>query len=161
MVSRSIPRSILNMPRSAFHLVITTLLSCCKLTRPSSNECKRRKIKCNGETPCNRCGNLNLACLYAPNCCSTNFKDSDEYKTVTSQLNRLQDEVNWLNQAMRNMQNDPSRLAVSNDRNVPAPVSAVSQSPAQSSSASGPPRSDHAQSRQQGAFKGQIGRAHV
>ncbi|KAJ8608667.1 hypothetical protein MRB53_039551 [Persea americana] len=31
-----------------------------------SNECKRRKIKCNGETPCKRCGNLSLDCVYAP-----------------------------------------------------------------------------------------------
>jgi len=30
------------------------------LTTHHSNECKRRKIKCNGNTPCQRCGNLNL-----------------------------------------------------------------------------------------------------
>ncbi|KAF1841157.1 uncharacterized protein K460DRAFT_359678 [Cucurbitaria berberidis CBS 394.84] len=42
------------------------------------NECKRRKIKCNGQTPCQRCGSLNLECLYAPNCCN-NFKESDEW----------------------------------------------------------------------------------
>ena len=41
------------------------------------NECKRRKIKCNGQTPCQRCGNLNLDCQYAPNCCN-NFKESEE-----------------------------------------------------------------------------------
>ena len=43
----------------------------------SSNECKRRKIKCNGESPCQRCGNLSLECIYAPNCCTSNFKDSE------------------------------------------------------------------------------------
>lgn len=43
----------------------------------SSNECKRRKIKCNGQTPCQRCGNLSLECVYAPNCCSSSFKDSE------------------------------------------------------------------------------------
>src|SRR5215469_2319633 len=42
----------------------------------TSNECKRRKIKCNGQTPCQRCGNLGLECLYAPNCCNS-FKDSE------------------------------------------------------------------------------------
>ena len=48
------------------------------LTRvANSNECKRRKIKCNGETPCQRCGNLSLECVYAPNCCSNGFKDSE------------------------------------------------------------------------------------
>ncbi|KAF7453848.1 Casein kinase II protein [Pyrenophora tritici-repentis] len=41
------------------------------------NECKRRKIKCNGNTPCQRCGNLSLKCDYQPNCCN-NFKESDE-----------------------------------------------------------------------------------
>lgn len=41
------------------------------------NECKRRKIKCNGQTPCQRCGNLNLDCQYSPNCCN-NFKESEE-----------------------------------------------------------------------------------
>jgi hypothetical protein len=42
----------------------------------NSNECKRRKIKCNGQSPCQRCGNLNLECMYAPNCCN-NFKESE------------------------------------------------------------------------------------
>lgn len=72
-----------------------------------SNECKRRKIKCNGETPCNRCGNLNLACLYTPNCCSNSFKDSDEYRVISTQLSQLQDEVSWLTQNMRAVQSEP------------------------------------------------------
>ncbi|KAK6710204.1 hypothetical protein SNK05_004679 [Fusarium graminearum] len=74
------------------------------------NECKRRKIKCNGETPCQRCGNLNLACLYAPNCCSGNFKESDEFKQVTVQLGRLQEEVGWLHQTVKTMQSEPGRF---------------------------------------------------
>ena len=41
------------------------------------SECKRRKIRCNGETPCERCGHLSLECLYVPNCCSSGFKDSE------------------------------------------------------------------------------------
>lgn len=91
----------------------------------SSNECKRRKIKCNGETPCQRCGNLNLACLYAPNCCSNNFKDSDEFKQVTDQISNLQREVSALNQTVRTLQSDPTRLAAVQDRPLPA----VSPSP--------------------------------
>lgn len=31
----------------------------------SSNECKRRKIKCNGQSPCQRCGRQQLECVYA------------------------------------------------------------------------------------------------
>lgn len=59
------------------------------------NECKRRKIKCNGQTPCQRCGNLNLECLYAPNCCN-NFKESDEFKQMTAHITSLQQQVDEL-----------------------------------------------------------------
>lgn len=104
------------------------------LTRPS-NECKRRKIKCNGETPCQRCGNLNLACLYAPNCCSNNFKDSDDFKQVISQISRLQEEVNWLNQTVKLLQNDSTRLAPIQDRPLPtvSPSSSYNSASAQRS----------------------------
>ncbi|KAJ6085906.1 hypothetical protein N7486_010187 [Penicillium sp. IBT 16267x] len=60
------------------------------------NECKRRKIKCNGQVPCQRCGHLNLECRYAPNCCNNNFKDSEEYRSMGSQIATLQDQVNSL-----------------------------------------------------------------
>jgi hypothetical protein len=30
-----------------------------------SEECRRRKVKCNGQQPCRRCGNLDLTCLRA------------------------------------------------------------------------------------------------
>lgn len=59
------------------------------------NECKRRKIKCNGQTPCQRCGNLSLECLYAPNCCN-NFKESDEFKQMTAHMASLQQQVDDL-----------------------------------------------------------------
>ncbi|KAF2856067.1 fungal-specific transcription factor-like protein [Plenodomus tracheiphilus IPT5] len=59
------------------------------------NECKRRKIKCNGQTPCQRCGNLGLECLYAPNCCN-NFKESDEFKQMDAHISHLQQQVDDL-----------------------------------------------------------------
>ena len=59
------------------------------------NECKRRKIKCNGQAPCQRCGNLNLECVYAPNCCN-GFKDSQEFKDMTAHIGSLQEQVNGL-----------------------------------------------------------------
>lgn len=62
----------------------------------SSNECKRRKIKCNGQTPCQRCGNLNLSCQYAPNCCASSFKESEEFKAIASHLTSLQQQVESL-----------------------------------------------------------------
>ncbi|KAG9251442.1 uncharacterized protein F5Z01DRAFT_627569 [Emericellopsis atlantica] len=101
------------------------------------NECKRRKIKCNGETPCQRCGNLNLACLYAPNCCSTNFKDSEDFKIVSSQVDRLQEQVEWLNHTIKALQADSTRLAPIQDRPLPA----ISPSPSyQSNTTSQPPQ---------------------
>ncbi|WYZ35681.1 hypothetical protein EsH8_X_000328 [Colletotrichum jinshuiense] len=96
------------------------------------NECKRRKIKCNGETPCQRCGNLNLACLYAPNCCSNNFKDSDEYKMMTNQMERLQEQVDTLYQSMNALRSDALRLAPIQDKVMPFPSSTVQASPASS-----------------------------
>ncbi|KAJ6123153.1 hypothetical protein N7512_005618 [Penicillium capsulatum] len=60
------------------------------------NECKRRKIKCNGQAPCQRCGHLNLECRYAPNCCNNNFKDSEEFRSMQFQLTTLQNQVNTL-----------------------------------------------------------------
>ncbi|KAF2842321.1 fungal-specific transcription factor-like protein [Patellaria atrata CBS 101060] len=59
------------------------------------NECKRRKIKCNGQTPCQRCGNLSLECVYAPNCCNS-FKDSEEYKAMSEHIAHLQAQVDSL-----------------------------------------------------------------
>ncbi|EKD16060.1 putative fungal specific transcription factor [Drepanopeziza brunnea f. sp. 'multigermtubi' MB_m1] len=60
------------------------------------NECKRRKIKCNGNTPCQRCGNLNLDCQYAPNCCTNGFKESEEFRLMNSHLAALQEQVDNL-----------------------------------------------------------------
>ena len=66
------------------------------------NECKRRKIKCNGSTPCQRCGNLNLECVYAPNCCN-GFKDSYEYKEMSAHVASLQEQVNMLYQDLSSL----------------------------------------------------------
>lgn len=41
-----------------------------------SNECKRRKIKCNGQVPCQRCGRQHIECLYVEN--SPNNADEQE-----------------------------------------------------------------------------------
>ncbi|KAK2788951.1 hypothetical protein FQN52_006484 [Onygenales sp. PD_12] len=60
------------------------------------NECKRRKIKCNGQVPCQRCGHLSLECLYAPNCCSSGLKDSEEFRVMKEHIETLQDQVNTL-----------------------------------------------------------------
>lgn len=71
-----------------------------------SNECKRRKIKCNGQTPCQRCGNLALDCVYAPNCCTSNFKDTDDFRNMSNQIASLQDQVNALFASMNTLRAD-------------------------------------------------------
>ena len=41
-----------------------------------------------GQTPCQRCGNLHLECVYAPNCCN-GFKDSHEYREMSAHIATL------------------------------------------------------------------------
>ncbi|KAK3316513.1 hypothetical protein B0H66DRAFT_297052 [Apodospora peruviana] len=97
------------------------------------NECKRRKIKCNGQSPCDRCGKLNLQCLYSPNCC-TNFKDSDEFKQVTSQLSHLQEQVDALSNSMKALRQETVRLAPIQDRILPPlPSATATPSPSNAS----------------------------
>lgn len=71
------------------------------------NECKRRKIKCNGQTPCHRCGNLGLDCVYAPNCCTNTLKDSAEFQQMQNHISALQDQVNELYTQLNDFRNRP------------------------------------------------------
>ncbi|GAB1316109.1 hypothetical protein MFIFM68171_06319 [Madurella fahalii] len=98
-----------------------------------SNECKRRKIKCNGQTPCQRCGHLNLQCLYAPNCCSS-FKDSDEFRQMADQVKQLQEQVDTLFNSMNALRQETLRPSLIRDRSL-APASATA-TPSPSSSSS-------------------------
>lgn len=100
----------------------------------SSNECKRRKIKCNGQTPCQRCGHLSLQCLYTPNCCSSSFKDSDEFRHMTDQVNDLQRQVTDLVENLNLLRQEQLRLApIPPDRILPPPTITTSSSPSASS----------------------------
>lgn len=82
-----------------------------------------------------RCGNLNLQCLYAPNCCSNNFKDSDDFKQVTDQVSRLQEQVDSLNRNLTALRQETFRLAPIQERILPLPASAtgVTSSPSTTS----------------------------
>ncbi|KAI6380807.1 hypothetical protein MCOR25_001482 [Pyricularia grisea] len=110
------------------------------------NECKRRKIKCNGQQPCQRCGHLNLACLYSPNCCSSSFKESDDYKRMTEQIAKLQEQVNTLFDNMNSLRQDTLQqdarhhLSPSTDpRNGPAVTSLLAPSVSNSTSSNNDP----------------------
>ncbi|KAH8727490.1 fungal-specific transcription factor domain-containing protein [Phaeosphaeriaceae sp. PMI808] len=84
------------------------------------NECKRRKIKCNGQTPCQRCGNLNLECMYAPNCCN-NFKESDEFKQMSTHLASLQQQVDDLYSNLTNLRAQVDVQSHSNGGSIGTP----------------------------------------
>ncbi|TVY35865.1 putative transcriptional regulatory protein [Lachnellula occidentalis] len=75
------------------------------------NECKRRKIKCNGNTPCQRCGNLSLDCQYAPNCCTNGFKESEEFRQMNSQIASLQQQVDDLYANLSSLRSNGETMA--------------------------------------------------
>ncbi|KAK5675409.1 hypothetical protein LTS10_011851 [Elasticomyces elasticus] len=96
------------------------------------NECKRRKIKCNGQSPCQRCGNLNLDCVYAPNCCN-GFKDSYEYREMSGHIASLQEQVNMLYNDLTSLRAQLGHAPpppLQQDQGPPAPAP-VSQAPQQ------------------------------
>ncbi|KAI0391919.1 hypothetical protein F5Y17DRAFT_383138 [Xylariaceae sp. FL0594] len=120
------------------------------------NECKRRKIKCNGETPCGRCGHLNLQCLYAPNCCASSVKDSEEFKQVVAQVSHLQEQVEVLFNNLNSLRSETLRTGISHqphERSLTGPsasstptsttMTAVPPPPRQPPSAFRGPTSNH------------------
>ncbi|KAJ4296629.1 hypothetical protein N0V90_006677 [Kalmusia sp. IMI 367209] len=62
---------------------------------PQPRAKRNRYISIAWQTPCQRCGNLSLECLYAPNCCN-NFKESEEFKQMSGQIALLQEQVDQL-----------------------------------------------------------------
>ncbi|KAL7271228.1 hypothetical protein RUND412_006031 [Rhizina undulata] len=65
-----------------------------KYVGSACHECKRRKIKCNGESPCQRCKNFSLDCIYSVgSCCQNSFRQSTEFKEITEKLASLQKSI--------------------------------------------------------------------
>ncbi|KAG0649902.1 putative transcriptional regulatory [Hyphodiscus hymeniophilus] len=90
-----------------------------------SNECKRRKIKCNGNNPCQRCGNQNLECQYAPNCCTNSFQESDEFRQMITHIASLQEQVDNLYASLNALRNGDGMFTSNSERSM-----SVSQPPA-------------------------------
>jgi hypothetical protein len=91
-----VPDSLGPLPTGT-HVARSIARTCENFTNlPLSNECKRRKIKCNGENPCGRCGKLSLECQYSPNCCTNGFKESEEFRQMNEHLAILQEQVDNL-----------------------------------------------------------------
>ncbi|KAJ5182401.1 hypothetical protein N7492_000017 [Penicillium capsulatum] len=65
------------------------------------NECKRRKIKCNGQTPCYRCGRQRIECVYAENPRADIASEQENFNRVFDQMRSMQDQISSLSAALR------------------------------------------------------------
>ncbi|KAJ5919518.1 hypothetical protein N7454_009353 [Penicillium verhagenii] len=89
------------------------------------NECKRRKIKCNGETPCHRCGRQHIECVYVENAPQESLGDQENFDRLFDQMRSMQDQIISLSAAVRSVtHSDASPLAGSRSSVIgPAPGS--------------------------------------
>ncbi|KAJ5737844.1 uncharacterized protein N7483_002969 [Penicillium malachiteum] len=67
------------------------------------NECKRRKIKCNGETPCHRCGRQNIECVYVENLPQDSVGEQQNFDRLFEQMRSMQDQITVLSAAVRSV----------------------------------------------------------
>ncbi|KAI9924307.1 hypothetical protein MW887_007257 [Aspergillus wentii] len=68
-----------------------------KYIAKACNECKRRKIKCNGETPCQRCGRQRVGCVYAENARSeSGMGDQQNFERLFEQMGAMQEQITML-----------------------------------------------------------------
>ncbi|KAJ5272325.1 hypothetical protein N7478_007450 [Penicillium angulare] len=65
------------------------------------NECKRRKIKCNGEAPCYRCGRQRIECVYVENPPNDPLGDQENFERLFEQMRSMQDQIASLSAAVR------------------------------------------------------------
>lgn len=71
-----------------------------------------------------RCGNLNLECVYAPNCCN-GFKDSREYREMAAHILSLQDQVNGLFNELSHLRTQFAHAPLSMQQQQPPPPQPV------------------------------------
>ncbi|PYI30893.1 hypothetical protein BP00DRAFT_397364 [Aspergillus indologenus CBS 114.80] len=73
-----------------------------KYIAKACNECKRRKIKCNGETPCQRCGRQRIDCIYdKPPRHADGDSDQQVYlEQLCKQMSAMQEQIKTLSAAV-------------------------------------------------------------
>ncbi|RAH49310.1 putative C6 transcription factor [Aspergillus brunneoviolaceus CBS 621.78] len=73
-----------------------------KYIAKACNECKRRKIKCNGETPCQRCGRQRIDCIYdKPPRHTDGESDQQVYlEQLCKQMSAMQEQIETLSAAV-------------------------------------------------------------
>ncbi|KAL2828019.1 hypothetical protein BDW59DRAFT_53593 [Aspergillus cavernicola] len=73
-----------------------------KYTTKACNECKRRKIKCNGERPCGRCGRQRISCVY-DNALENGRNQTIGLERLYEQMNAMQAQISSLTAAVHSL----------------------------------------------------------
>ncbi|RAL11197.1 putative C6 transcription factor [Aspergillus homomorphus CBS 101889] len=73
-----------------------------KYIAKACNECKRRKIKCNGEAPCQRCGRQRVDCIYdnPPRQINGDTDQQAYLEQLCSQMSAMQEQITTLSAAV-------------------------------------------------------------
>ncbi|KAJ5346081.1 hypothetical protein N7452_004085 [Penicillium brevicompactum] len=74
-----------------------------KYIAKACNECKRRKIKCNGLTPCQRCGRQDIECIYVENAHSDPPSEQENFERLFDQMRAMQDQITMLSASVRSI----------------------------------------------------------
>ncbi|CAG8403070.1 unnamed protein product [Penicillium salamii] len=74
-----------------------------KYIAKACNECKRRKIKCNGQTPCGRCGRQDIECIYVENANCDLPNEQENFERLFDQMKAMQDQITMLSASVRSI----------------------------------------------------------
>ncbi|PIG89410.1 Zn(II)2Cys6 transcription factor [Aspergillus arachidicola] len=74
-----------------------------KYIAKACNECKRRKIKCNGETPCQRCGRQRIGCVYAEGQRQEISGNEHGFDQLCEQMKAMQEQITALTAAVHTL----------------------------------------------------------
>ncbi|KAL4928203.1 transcription factor domain-containing protein [Aspergillus undulatus] len=109
-----------------------------KYTQLACNECKRRKLKCDGKSVCSRCIRQNATCVYTPSShASTNTpatpsresRDdgfSTKFRTLDQQIEALHREMRVMSARMHELESASATPSASNNGNASISSSSVS-----------------------------------
>ncbi|RAK95292.1 putative C6 transcription factor [Aspergillus ibericus CBS 121593] len=71
-----------------------------KYIAKACNECKRRKIKCNGQSPCQRCGRQRVECVYESPPRSEGGENQESMDRLLGQMSAMQEQITALTSAV-------------------------------------------------------------
>ncbi|KAJ5795353.1 transcriptional regulator family: Fungal Specific TF [Penicillium paradoxum] len=74
-----------------------------KYIAKACNECKRRKIKCNGQSPCQRCGRQHIECVYVENTHRDSHGEQENFERLFDQMRAMQDQITLLSASVRSI----------------------------------------------------------